>query len=314
MTGVEGSSQVRRLLSSAESFAKSGLQARLDDNPAVYLLHAATALELLAKAYLASLSGSLIAAPKHLDSLLHCSGLSSRARTPPSRVRTITMTEALERVGYVEPTFAAQRPELRLLADVRNGVAHAGLIEPAAGEAVLAPFLRACDFLIVKVPDADRATFWGDHLGPVDARLSESAEEIQVFIADAIAAARSSFERQYGPMVDAARVVALAAVENSYDVTKYEQSLTDCPACGRQALTSGNYDVDWEAEWDQEGSRGEPFIVGAYPVVSYFPAYLHCRVCDLELDGEEQLDAAGIERSWKIEDADAADFYEEEYE
>jgi hypothetical protein len=278
----------------------------------VYMLHAATALELLAKAYLASLSGSLIAAPKHLDSLLHCSGLSGRARTPPWRVRTITMTEALDRVGYVEPTFDGHRPALQLLADVRNGVAHAGLVEPGAEEAVLAPFLRACDFLIENVPNADRATFWGDFLGPVDARLSESAKETEVIVADAIAAARSSFERQYGPMANSARVAALAAVENSYDVTKYEQSLTDCPACGRQALTSGNYDVDWEADWDQEGSRGEPFIVGAYPVVSYFPGYLHCRVCDLELDGEEQLEAAGIERLWKIEDADPTDFYEED--
>jgi hypothetical protein len=110
------------------------------------------------------------------------------------------------------------------------------------------------------------------------------AVRVRCSVAEAITAGQSSFERQYGPMADSARVTTLAAVENSYDVMKYEQSLTDCPACG------------------------------AYPVVSYFPGYLHCRACDLELDGEEQLEAAEIERSWKIEDADAADFYEEDYE
>jgi hypothetical protein len=277
----------------------------------VYMLHAATALELLAKAYLASLSGCLIAS-NQLDSLLHCSGLSSRARTPPSRMRTITMTEALQRIGFVEPAFDSHRPALLLLAEVRNGVAHAGISDPDVNETVLTPFLRACDFLIENTPEAERGGFWGEFLPTVDARLSKSMKETEVLVADAIAAARSSFERQYGSMAESAKAAALAAIEGSYDVTKYEQALTDCPACGRQALTSGDYNVDWEADWDQEGSRGEQFIAGTYPVVTYFPGYLHCRVCDLELDGEEQLDAAEVERSWNIEDADAADFYEEE--
>lgn len=307
----EGSPHVSRLLSGAEKFAQSSLRARLDDDSMVYLLHAATSLELLAKAYLASLAGSLIAA-NHFDSLLHCSGLSAHAKTRSSRMKTITMTEALQRVGHVEPAFDNQRPSLQLLAEVRNGVVHAGLLEPEEEDAVLIPYLRACDFLIEHLPDADREQVWGEFLSTVDARLSESTEQTELLITDAVAAARLTFEQRYSSMEATVREAVLAGIEGSYDVTKYEQAPIDCPACGQRALTSGHYEVDWEVDWDVEGSHGEAYIVGAYPVVTYWPGYLHCRVCDLELDGEDQLKAAGVEKSWPIEDADPSDFYEEE--
>jgi hypothetical protein len=300
-----------RLLTGAGKFAQSSWRARLDNDSAVSLLHAATALELLMKARLASLDASLIAAPNDFDSLLHLCGESRHARTHPSWTKTITMNEALKRVGQVEPAFRNHEAPLRLLAHVRNGVIHAGASEED-GEGVFTPFLRACELLIQGVPEASREALWGEFESSVDARLSESAQEAEIVAVEAIAAARLAFDRHYGAMEDAAKAAALGAIAGSYDVTKYEQSLTECPACGQQALTDGTYEVEWEADWDQEGSRGEPFIVGAYPIVTYRPGYLRCRVCGLELDGEEQLEAVGVEKSWNIEDADAADFYEED--
>ena len=83
-----------QLRSSAAQFAQSGLRARLDQEWAVHQLHIATALELLAKAKLASLHGTLIAA-KDFDSLLHLSGHPRHAKQLPDRIRTITITDAL---------------------------------------------------------------------------------------------------------------------------------------------------------------------------------------------------------------------------
>jgi len=306
-----GSEHAARLLASAEQFAQSALRARLDRDSMVYLLHAATALELLAKAFLASLDGSLIAS-KDFDSLLHGCGESRHARTPASRMKTITMGEALKRVGQIEPAFRNHEASLLLLADIRNGVVHAGTLDTDSEEGLFVPFLRACELLIPGVPGATRKELWGDFEESVDARLSESAKQAEVAAVEAVAAARLAFDRHYEQMEVSAKMAALAAIEGSYDVTKYEQSLTDCPACGRQALTEGSYEVEWEADWDQEGSRGEPFIVGAYPVVTYHPGYLTCRACGLELDGEEQLEAAGVEKSWQIEDVDPTDFYDDD--
>lgn len=305
----EESPQVSRLLSSAETFAQSALRARLDGDSMVYLLHASTALELLAKAYLASLSGSLIAA-HDFDSLLHGCGHSRHARTHPSRMKTITMSEALRRVRQVEPAFKHHEPSLQLLADVRNGVVHAGFLEPGADEAGFVPFLRACDVLLNTIPGGDRSQMWGELVSTVDARLSESAREVELLVTDAIASARLAFEQRYGSMDPAVREGVLSGIESSYGVTKYEQFLVECPACGRQALTSGSHDVDWEADWDF--ADGEAYIAGGYPVVTYLPGYLHCRICELELDGYDQIEAADIPTSWTVEDADPADFYEPE--
>jgi hypothetical protein len=306
-SGVSDDPHATRLLDGAGTFAQSALRARLDDDPMVYLLHASTALELLAKAYLSSLSGTLIAASGDFDSLLHGSGHSRHARTPLSRMRTITATEALRRVRQLEPEFESG-PALQLLAEVRNGIVHAGLFESGADDDLLVPFLRACDFMIGKVPGGSRERMWGDLVGTVDVRLSESAKETELLVADAVASAHLAFEQQFGSMDRAVREAVLTGIERSYDVTKYEQALVDCPGCGRQALTSGSYDVDWEPDYDY--ADGETYVAGAYPVVTFRPGYLHCRVCDLELDGEEQLEAAGIEKSWHLVDVDPADFYE----
>jgi hypothetical protein len=294
-------------MSSAAKFAQSALRARLDSDSMVYLLHASTGLELLAKGYLASLHGSLIAAGD-FDSLLHGCGQSKHARTTPSRMRTITMTETLKRVGQILPTIDNMKASLQLLADVRNGVAHAGKLDPEADDATLVPFIRACDHLLSNLPGGDRASMWGEFISLVDARLSDSTKAAELLVADALAAARLAFDARFGSLDDAVRDGVLSGIENSYDLAKYEESIVDCPACARSALTRGSYEVDWEADWDVEG--GEGYVSGVYPVVTYSPGYLYCRVCGLELDGQEQLSAAGVADSWTLEDADAADFYD----
>ena len=62
------------LRESAADFANSALRAYLAEDIAVFLLHAATALEQLSKAFLASIHGSLIAA-NDFDSLRICAGI-----------------------------------------------------------------------------------------------------------------------------------------------------------------------------------------------------------------------------------------------
>lgn len=299
------------LHSSAARFAQSGLRAFLEEDSAVFLLHAATALEQLAKAFLASIHGSLIAA-NDFDSLLHGCEQPRHARKPRSRMKTIAMREALDRAGQVIPAVENLRASLQLLADVRNGVVHAGQLEPEAEASVLIPFLRACDHLLAGMPQGDRASFWGDFLEIVDARLSESTEAAKVRVIDAIAVARMVFEERYSSMDSAVREAVLSSIEEGYDPTKYEEELVGCPACARRALVQGSYDVDWEADWDY--ADGEAYIAGAYPVVTFSPGRLECRACGLSIEGEEELSAAEVPPSWKLEDVDPEDFYELDYD
>jgi hypothetical protein len=62
--------------------------------------------------------------------------------------------------------------------------------------------------------------------------------------------------------------------------------------------------VRWEEEYGDDYSF----------VATFVPGGLRCRACDLELDGEDELRAAGVESSWDVEDADPADFYEADWD
>jgi hypothetical protein len=293
------------LLASAQTFGRSGLEALAAGDVAVFLLHAGTALEHLSKSLLASLHGSLIASPRDFNSLLHLSGLSKYAGTKPSQMRTITLTETLQRAGQIVPELGNLAASLQPLIDGRSGVAHAALVDPDAAERVAVPFLRACDLLLLAL-ERERGAFWGDLLEVVDAREAASAEIATVKALEKLAAARAAFAVRYGSLGDTGRDALLLAIAGSYAPEKYEQTLLACPACSTPALVEGTIDVDWEPDWDY--ADGESYIVGAYPEVTIFPQRLECRACGLHLEGEAELAAAKVQHSWKLEDVDPDDF------
>ncbi len=225
-------------------------------------------------------------------------------------MRTITGQEALDRAAQLIPPLANLRTSLQLLIYVRNGVVHAGQVEPQAEEQ-LVPFLRACEYVVEAIPQLDRESFWGELIEMVDARLSESSDAASVRVTDAIATARNLFRDRYASMEQSVQDAVLASIEGSYAPEKYEQALRECPACSRRALVHGSYEVEWEPDWDY--SDGEAWVAGVYPTVQFSPGTLECRVCDLTLDGEEELAAAGFEASWWLEEdeVDPADFYDD---
>jgi hypothetical protein len=299
------------LRDSAAEFPQSALRAYLNQDHAVFLLHAATALEHTSKAFLASIHGSLIAA-SDFDSLLHLCGRSSHTRTPRTRMKTITVQESLTRAGQLVPALENLKKSLQLLVWVRNGVVHAGQVERDVD--ILIPFLRACDYLLAELPDSDRSAFWGASLEIVDARLSESTDAAKVRAVDPLAAARRRFAERYAGMEDTVREAVIASIEESYVPEKYQQTLLTCPACKNLALAHGSYDVEWEPDWDY--SDGQVWMAGAVATVRFAPGTVECRVCDLVLDGEAELQAAGVPGSWELDNADVdpSDFYERESE
>jgi hypothetical protein len=306
---VENESLNQQLTGSAAQFAQSGLRARADD-PQIFLLHIATALEQLLKAMLASLHPSLIASPNHFDSLLHLSGHPQHAKQDSSRLRTITMSEALTRAGQVLPAIANLQPDLKLLAETRNGIVHVGRFSSDDEIGVLSPFLKACEHLVEATPGIDRKHLWGDYLDLVDRHLQESAAVAELNALEAITLAKQAFEQRFLGMDAKTKAAVIAGIVATYEPEKYEQSLEDCPACGQPALISGAYETEWQPDFEV-GDEGEVWSPGAALVVTFHPGYLECRVCGLELDGDDQLVAAEIEESWQIEDVDPRDFVDD---
>jgi hypothetical protein len=185
------------LFSSACEFVHSGLRARSQEQPKVYLLHIGIGLELLFKAYLASLHGTLIV-ENDFDSLLRASGNAKHARTGPEGMRTIGMSEARKRVGRLLPQIENLKAPVDALANARNGVSHMGLATSDLDNRFLLPFLQAGDRVVAEIPSQSRQDLWGDFLEMVDAYLSDSEEATKAEVAEAIILARHTFEIRDG--------------------------------------------------------------------------------------------------------------------
>lgn len=301
----------RQLLNGARQFARTGLEAYLNQDWSVFFLHCGTAIEHLAKCYLASMHPTLVMDQRDFDSLLHACGLAKHARRPMSRIRTITATVALDRAEQFLARLSNIRDRLGLLIDARNGVAHISSHQGAPRDSLDA-FLHAANILREAL-NVQATEYWGDFAEVVSTWTSETVVEGKRKTHEIVAAAKLEFDKRFGGMDDEAREIVIRAIEESYVAgEQFEYDYLECPACDRKAQAHGSYEVSWEPDYDVEG--GEGYVSGAYPVVTFFPGQLSCRVCGLEIAGDEQLRAVEVNESWPLEDVDVEELERDMYE
>lgn len=297
-----------RLARSSSEFAVSALAAMSDGKHSVFLLHAATALEHLAKAVLAARHPSLIAVASkdNFESLLLLVG-ETKVANPAAKIRTIGAREALDRAGRYAPECASLIDDLRLLIWVRDGVAHLADASSASVDEVLVPYLKASEELR-DVMEIDRGLYWNGFRDLVDQALKEHVEQARLRVEAALAVARAEFERRFAKVDEDAKKAVLTAVEEGYSpLGKYEEQLVDCPACGTMALVVGTLREEYDEDWDHH----EGVLLGVHLLVQFIPTGLLCRACHLELTGRDEMDAAGVGEPWYLEDVNERDFFGE---
>jgi hypothetical protein len=292
-----------QLADSSAAFARSALEALHGDHR-VFLLHAATALEHLAKAVLVRRHPSLIVATTDFDSLLHACGESTVARRPRSKMRTINAADAISRASRFVPTVEAIVPGLELLILVRNGVAHLGEASSNDAGDVLIPYLKASEELRNAL-GIDRAAYWGEFVDLVESALKENVEKARLRVETALAIARQEFEKRFAALDDPTRQAMLRVIEAGYAPEKYDEQLLECPACGTPALAFGSVNVEMDEDWDHH----DGVLIGVHPYFTFIPSGLRCSACGLELDGRDEMDAAGVAEPWQLEDVDERDFF-----
>lgn len=295
-----------RLAGSSSEFAGSALGAMSDGKHSVFLLHAATALEHLAKAVLAERHPSLIAvaAKDNFESLLFLVGEGHLAN-PKSRIRTVGAQEALDRATRFAPECASLRADLQLLIWVRDGIAHLADASAATVDEVLVPYLKASEELRGAL-GVDRSDYWGGFTDLVDSALKEHVEQARLRVDAALAVARAEFAKRFAEVDEPTRRSMLDTIEASYSPDRYEQQLLRCPACGTLALVSGTSIPELDEDWDHH----EGVLVGVHLAsVLFVPDGLLCRACHLNLTGRDEMDAAGIAEPWHLDDIDERDFF-----
>jgi DNA invertase Pin-like site-specific DNA recombinase len=215
-----------------------------------------------------------------------------------------TATEALQRCIQLHPRLQGFQKPLMLLAEFRNSAIHLGEIIRDERKEIFHAFLAATSLLVDELV-IKRETYFGKFADLVATHLDDSLAEANRDVAEQLACSKNIYAQRYSALAKDQMDVVAKSVEASYPIEEYERVLTECPACGRRGLLIGSHEVEWEVDYDDDGS-----ISGGYPVVTMTPAEFFCLFCDLTLAGAVELQAAGLPPTVDIEDPDPRDFYD----
>jgi hypothetical protein len=70
--------------------------------------------------------------------------------------------------------------------------------------------------------------------------------------------------------------------------------------------------VSDQAPSERPRSHHDQVLLGVHPFVTFIPSSLECGACKLVLDGRDELEAAGIQEPWMLDDVDEREFFGED--
>jgi hypothetical protein len=305
----------QRLLESSTFFARSAATAYSAESWDLFYLHLATAVEQLVKSTLAASHPSFIADTRaSFDSLLHLCGFGDKAKTPDfvAAVRTITVSQALDRIGRLVDGYRPPSPRVLLLLEMRNGIVHTGHREMGGGEAVLVGDVARYVEQLLSTLGLSQADYWGDSAEMVAAHMRRRLSAIEASYQRRLQAAKERFAGLADRMDPAALAAYVAAVTPTALGDHFDSALAPCPACGNEGEITGDPEPEWEPDWDF--SDGQAWVSGMYVSKIQLQAHgFECRICGLTL-GADELAFGGLGDVTLTDDdcdlSEAATFFE----
>lgn len=291
------------LLNRSSGACQRAIRSYLEEDFDQFFIQAAISFELAGKACLASIHPSLFV-EKDFDSLLIVCDAGKHSKRPPWSIRTVGAKEVLKRCTQLQPKLNAFQPQLALLAELRNSAIHLGQVGPSETKSILRAFLAGVSVL-AEACSAETSKFFGEFAELVTKQLDESIAETEQLVAEKIARAKAVLKERFGGFSEQERNAVFKAIVGSYSLSKYDDVLVECPACEQDGVASGNHEIEWTLEGDEEGEY-------QFPSVYLFVHEFHCNVCGLELEAPFELEAAGMENTIDFEDVDMSDFIEPE--
>ncbi|MEU2415187.1 hypothetical protein ABZ736_28005 [Streptomyces sp. NPDC013099] len=273
-----------RLYEGARRFARLAMEAHAEEDQEVFLLHAGVGVERLAKATLARVHLTLLTEVNGKDDmLLHFAGALS---TPAARLRTIGASAAIGRLRKMgvlpqKQKSSSEADDLDGLIELRNGVAHLGADNV---EDYLATFVATVDKLLQHL-GRDSSSFWGSWSDAVRVIQDDRAGRLQKAVRLKMNQARHRFSTRFADLPEGAvdgveQAVSergLTVVEVSPEGARF-QTLSQCPACGREAaalfLAVDRHSLLFDLKLKTES--------------------LLCGLCGFHLSNAEEVEAAGL--------------------
>lgn len=233
--------------------ARESLARYTDEDLDRFGFEAGMAIEMAAKAILASQHLSLIVDARSVDSLFQAAGIRS-GTAPPGRLRTISCEEALRRVVHLHDELKGLQPKLSLLVECRDGYVHLGAGDESTARSVLPAYAEALFVMGHHLGLADEAIF-GAYAELAHSVWTDAAESVRTRVLAQVARAGEEYRQAYGHLDPKVRHALVKAVEAMYRPAKYEEGLVGCPACENLAVLSGTFEIGDEVDsYDDEGN------------------------------------------------------------
>jgi len=234
---VVPSSRLKQLLArSARWHARTAIAGFVSDDLDA-LLQAAfscgSAVELISKAYLASLSHSFLTDKGERDSLFMFAGHGALANTSATQVRSIgalDVARVLKHLHRESPLDLQDPVALR----VRNSAAHMALVDAGELRLGVIQMVKVVE-MILPLLDLEPEAFWGDHAVPVvSALLDQARTEIARVVQAKISAAKERLALLTKSLAADQVVILLATLSGRATSPSEHNEQQVCPVCGQQ--------------------------------------------------------------------------------
>lgn len=282
----------------AGSYAQRALESYAKGETGDFVLFGGMAIELAVKAKLSRENPLFLAPGNTFRSAIELHHSGGDMALVPSGTKTVGAMEAIDRLCQLQPDLRDVINPAREIVALRNGQAHMATADETQRRKVIVDFLRAIEALLQIEPEE----FWDPHYDLVRAVLDEDSEETVRSVQERMTAARVAFDAGIAKLPDDQQSALFGIVENRVlsQVDDAETSLVSCPVCEWPALVSGATEqTGWDVDYDKEG-----FPESASPELTFFAGIIECEACGLVLDGNDEIEAAGLDSSWLNEDID----------
>jgi hypothetical protein len=289
----------------AGKHAHAALDAYRCEDFEIFYVRAGIALELAMKAKLAGISPYLLA-PDGAKWFQH--GQNFAKGVSAKGLRSVSADQALHRMHAIEPALmAAIGPRIEETITRRDQSVHVGVYSKPSDEELLshaAAFVEAVNGLLLQEP----RKFWSDLAGLASELVADERNVVRVRVETKLSTARALFATlTYAQRSTLSDNGSIFFEDNKDDVP--ELVLVDCPVCNNEAVAGGELTDDGEPAWDRE-----PDPVGwMYDIKTVITSF-ECEVCQLRLDGADEVAAAGLPPELRNDHADPGLLYEPDWE
>ena len=278
----------KTLLITSQELIQQSLIGLEEKNEFTFLLFANSGLEHLSKCALIRINPTLLVdatrGNRGEQALLYFSG---SQKIDFSQISTISLRIALDRLVHFD-VLKTSYLELLKLIDARNNFIHIGThteIHPR----IIVSYIQAIEE-ILSFLEEDSKIFWSPRFDLSRSLLDTSLSQLHSIVLAKLAKSKKFFQSNFGSQFS-------ANTDAVMPLLSFDEELHACPTCNSMAIFSGDYDFEYEEDWDEDGFSGIHAINGKFRAQTLF-----CPICKLQLGSREELKIAGVETDFDTEE------------